>query len=82
MDARAILPNPVRFPVKVKRFTVLRSPHIDKKSREQFELKTHKNLYVLKLSTDLASTQLCESLKKTAFAGIGISLKKVTTFTL
>jgi small subunit ribosomal protein S10 len=36
--------GPVPLPNKIERFTVLRSPFIDKKSREQFELKTHKRL--------------------------------------
>jgi small subunit ribosomal protein S10 len=36
--------GPVPLPNKIERFTVLRSPHIDKKSREQFELQTHKRL--------------------------------------
>ncbi|MDR1982885.1 MAG: 30S ribosomal protein S10 [Holosporaceae bacterium] len=36
--------GPVPLPNRIKRFTVLRSPHIDKKSREQFELPTHKRL--------------------------------------
>ena len=36
--------GPIPLPTKVERFTVLRSPHIDKKSREQFEIRTHKRL--------------------------------------
>jgi len=36
--------GPVPLPTRIERFTVNRSPHIDKKSREQFELKTHKRL--------------------------------------
>ena len=36
--------GPIPLPTKMKRFTVLRSPHIDKKSREQFEMRTHKRL--------------------------------------
>ena len=36
--------GPIPLPVKIERWTVLRSPHIDKKSREQFELRTHKRL--------------------------------------
>ena len=36
--------GPVPLPTRVERFTVLRSPHIDKKSREQFEMRTHKRL--------------------------------------
>src|SRR5204863_7224107 len=34
----------IPLPVKTERWTLLRSPHIDKKSREQFELRTHKRL--------------------------------------
>jgi len=33
--------GPIPLPTKIARFTVLRSPHIDKKSREQFEVRTH-----------------------------------------
>ena len=36
--------GPIPLPTRIERFTVLRSPHIDKKSREQFEIKTHKRL--------------------------------------
>mgnify|MGYP001042866085 FL=1 len=36
--------GPVPLPNRVERFTVLRSPHVYKKSREQFELQTHKRL--------------------------------------
>jgi small subunit ribosomal protein S10 len=36
--------GPIPLPTKTQRWTVLRSPHVDKKSREQFELKTHKRL--------------------------------------
>jgi small subunit ribosomal protein S10 len=36
--------GPIPLPTKLQRWTVLRSPHVDKKSREQFELKTHKRL--------------------------------------
>jgi small subunit ribosomal protein S10 len=36
--------GPVPLPTRVERYTVLRSPHIDKKSREQFEMRTHKRL--------------------------------------
>ena len=36
--------GPVLLPTMINRWTVLRSPHVDKKSREQFELKTHKRV--------------------------------------
>ncbi|MEE8306617.1 MAG: 30S ribosomal protein S10, partial [Gammaproteobacteria bacterium] len=36
--------GPIPLPTRIEKFTVLRSPHIDKKSREQFEIRTHKHL--------------------------------------
>ena len=36
--------GPIPLPTRIERFTVLRSPHVDKKSREQFELRTHKRM--------------------------------------
>ena len=36
--------GPIPLPTKKNKFTVLRSPHVDKKSREQFEMRTHKRL--------------------------------------
>ncbi len=40
----ATVRGPIPLPTKRERWTVLKSPHIDKKSREQFELRTHKRL--------------------------------------
>ncbi len=36
--------GPIPLPTKIEKYTVLRSPHVDKKSREQFEMRTHKRL--------------------------------------
>ena len=36
--------GPIPLPTRIERFTVNRSPHIDKKSREQFEIRTHKRM--------------------------------------
>jgi small subunit ribosomal protein S10 len=36
--------GPIPLPTRINKFCVLRSPHIDKKSREQFEIRTHKRL--------------------------------------
>ena len=36
--------GPVPVPTRIERYTVLRSPHVDKKSREQFEIRTHKRI--------------------------------------
>jgi len=40
----AVVAGPVPLPTEIKRFCVLRSPHIDKDSREHFEIRTHKRL--------------------------------------
>jgi small subunit ribosomal protein S10 len=40
----ANISGPIPLPTQVQRYTVLRSPHVDKKSREQFEVRTHKRL--------------------------------------
>ena len=36
--------GPIPLPTRIERFTVLRSPHVNKKSREQFEMRTHKRV--------------------------------------
>jgi len=36
--------GPVPLPTRINKFTVLRSPHVNKKSREQFEIRTHKRM--------------------------------------
>jgi small subunit ribosomal protein S10 len=40
----ARLAGPIPLPTSINKWTVLRSPHVDKKSREQFEVRTHKRL--------------------------------------
>lgn len=36
--------GPIPLPTRISRYTVLRSPHVNKKSREQFEIRTHKRI--------------------------------------
>jgi small subunit ribosomal protein S10 len=43
-DTNALVHGPIPLPTRIERYTVLRSPHIDRKSREQFEICTHKRL--------------------------------------
>jgi small subunit ribosomal protein S10 len=43
-DTGAKVVGPIPLPTKISRWTVLRSPHIDKNSREQFEIRVHKRL--------------------------------------
>jgi len=38
----ATVAGPIPLPTEIRKFTVLRSPHVDKKSRDQFEMRTHK----------------------------------------
>ena len=40
----ATIKGPIPLPTRINKFCVLRSPHVDKKSREQFEIRTHKRL--------------------------------------
>ena len=40
--------GPVPLPTRIERYTVLRSPHVNKKSREQFEMRSHKRLIDIK----------------------------------
>ncbi len=43
--------GPIPLPTRIERYTVLRSPHVDKKSREQFEIRTHKRIIYLSEAT-------------------------------
>ena len=64
--------GPIPLPVKIERWTVLRSPHIDKKSREQFELRTHKRL----LDINEFRPQTMDALTKLDLpAGVDVEIK-------
>src|SRR3989339_215380 len=43
-ETGARIAGPIPLPTEINKFTILRSPHIDKKSREQFEMRTHKRM--------------------------------------
>ena len=64
--------GPIALPTKIHRLCVLRSPHVDKKSREQFEVRIHKKLmYILDASpATMSSLQELE-----VSAGIKLTLK-------
>lgn len=64
--------GPVPLPTRKERFTIIRGPHIDKRSREQFELRTHKR--VIDVLNPTPST--IDSLSHLSLpAGVGISIK-------
>ena len=64
--------GPIPLPNKIDKFTVLRSPHIDKKSREQFEIRTHRRV----LDIVDPTPQTVDALMKLALAaGVDVEIK-------
>ena len=64
--------GPIPLPTKIERYTVLKGPHIDKKSREQFETRTHKRLIDIIEPTP----QTVEALMKLDLAsGVDVEIK-------
>ena len=64
--------GPIPLPTNMKRFTVLRSPHIDKKSREQFEMRTHKRLLDI---IDTTPQTVDALMKLDLAAGVDVEIK-------
>ena len=65
--------GPIPLPMKIDKYTVLRSPHVNKKSREQFEMRTHKRLL------DIAgpTAQTVDALMKLDLpAGVDVEIKQ------
>jgi len=68
----ASVAGPVPLPTRISRFCVLRSPHVDKKSREQFEIRTHKRLIDILEPTQQTVDAL---MKLDLAAGIDVEIK-------
>ena len=69
-DAQVV--GPIPLPTKIQKYTVLRSPHVDKKSREQFEIRIHKRLIDILEPTQ----QTVDSLMKLDLsAGVDVEIK-------
>ena len=64
--------GPIPLPTKISRYTVLRSPHVDKKSREQFEIRTHKRLLDI---LDPTQQTLDALMKLDLSAGVDVEIK-------
>lgn len=64
--------GPVPLPTKIEKFTVIRGPHIDKRSREQFETRTHKRLVDVLEPTAKTIDELS---RLNLPAGVGIEIK-------
>ena len=68
----ARIAGPIPLPTRKETYTVLRSPHVDRKSREQFEIRTHKRLIDILNPT----AQTIDALKTLALpAGVDIKIK-------
>ena len=63
--------GPIPLPVKINRWTVLRSPHVNKKSREQFEMRTFKRLLEISEPSPQTINQL---MKLDLPAGVDVSI--------
>ena len=65
--------GPIPLPTKINKYCVLRSPHGDKKSREQFEMRTHKRL----IDIIEPSAEVMDSLMKLELpAGVDVEIKQ------
>ena len=68
----AVVAGPVPLPTRIERFTVIRSPFIDKDSREQFEIRTHKRLIDI---LDPSSKTVDALMRLSLAAGVDIEIK-------
>ena len=64
--------GPIPLPTHISRYTVLRGPHVDKKSREQFEIRTHKRLLDILEPTQQTLDAL---MKLDLSAGVDVEIK-------
>ena len=64
--------GPIPLPTRIERYTVLRSPFIDKKSREQFEIRTHKRLVDI---LDPSAKTVDALMRLSLAAGVDIEIK-------
>ena len=68
----SIVHGPIPLPTRIERYTVLSSPHVDKKARQQFEIRTHKRL----IDILQATVKTIEALNKLSLpAGVDIKIK-------
>ncbi|MCJ9429300.1 30S ribosomal protein S10 [Kordiimonas marina] len=68
----ALVHGPIPLPTRIEKFTVLRGPHIDKKSREQFEMRTHKRLLDI---VDPTPATVDALMKLDLAAGVDVEIK-------
>ena len=67
--------GPIPLPTRIERYTVLRSPHVNKKSRQQFEIRTHKRI----IDIVQATADTIDALNKLNLpAGVEVKIKATT----
>ena len=74
----SLVHGPIPLPTRIERYTVLSSPHVDKKARQQFEIRTHKRLIDIMPAGDEAkiTPKTIEALNKLSLpAGVDIKIK-------
>ncbi|MBQ9873788.1 MAG: 30S ribosomal protein S10 [Thermoguttaceae bacterium] len=68
----SIVRGPIPLPTRVERYTVLSSPHVDKKARQQFEIRTHKRV----IDIVQATAKTIDALNKLSLpAGVDVKIK-------
>ncbi len=68
----ALVKGPIPLPTRKERFDILRSPHVNKKSRDQLEIRTHKRILDIIEPTDKTVDAL---MKLDLSAGVGVEIK-------
>jgi len=68
----AMVLGPIPLPTKIEKYTLLRSPHVDKKARDQFEIRTHKRILDIVQPTDKTVDAL---MKLELASGVDVEIK-------
>ena len=68
----AMVHGPIPLPTKIERYTLLRSPHVNKKARDQFEIRTHKRIMDIIEPTEKTVDAL---MKLDLAAGVDVEIK-------
>lgn len=66
--------GPIPLPTKIERYTVIRGPHIDKRSREQFEIRTHRRLLDI---IEPTTTTIDALMKLNLASGVNVEVKQL-----
>ena len=73
-NSGAKVAGPIPLPTRIERFTVIRGPHVDKRSREQFETRTHRRLLDI---IEPTSTTIDALMKLSLAAGVNVEVKQM-----